>query len=491
MGADLSRIIGKLAFPDHPRNVYARYGVAIVLPIISILIAESLFTVSRAPFFPLFTASVLFVAGYGGWKPGLVTTALSVVANLLLLPPRFSLAVADPENALRLAVFAVTGVGISAFIGTIAALQQKLDIQREWYRVTLRSIGDAVIATDSSGNIVFMNAIAEDATGWPFSEARGKSLEAVFRILNEHTRAVVENPVRKVFESGRIVGLANHTVLVRRDGTEIPIDDSAAPIRDFRGNIDGAVLVFRDISEQRKSEAALLQAEKLVSVGRLASTIAHEINNPLAAISNLLFLIRTTKNWEEVERYASSAERELSRASAITKQTLSFAKRNLRPADVRVEELVDEVIDRYSVRLQGNTISVQKRCAPKVSVFATESEVRQVLSNLIGNAMDALAFGGALHIRIRETTWEGKRMARIVIADNGHGIPAQYMDRVFGAFFTTKQDVGTGLGLWVSKQILERHDGTIHIRSREGRGTVVVTNWPRAASEQVAQATTP
>lgn len=491
MGADFSRIIGKLAFPDRPRNVYARYAVAIFLPLLSILIANFVFTVARAPFFPLFTISVLVAAGYGGWQPGIVATAMSVLVNWLLVAPRFSLAVTDPENVLRIAVFATGGIGVSGLVGTIAALQQKLEIQRERYYVTLKSIGDAVIATDANGNVTFMNAVAEEVTGWPLSAARGEPLEEVFRIVNENTRSVVENPVRKVFESGRIVGLANHTVLVRRDGTEIPIDDSAAPIRDFRGKIDGAVLVFRDISQQRKSDAALLQAEKLASVGRLASTIAHEINNPLAAISNLLFLIKITKNWEQVERYASIAERELNRASEVTKQTLSFARRDLKPATVRLEELVDEIVALYSNKIEGNNIFVAKKCASDVSAFATKSEVRQVLSNLIGNAVDALPVGGVLHIRIKDTCWDGRRLARVVIADNGHGIPAKYRERVFDPFFTTKEDVGTGLGLWISKQILDRHDATIRIRSRENCGTVVVTCWPTGAPEEVTYATAP
>ena len=435
MPVNISRTLAKLVFPDKPRGLISRYGVAIALPVLSIFISNSVFTLSRAPFFPLFTLCVMFAAVFGGWGAGIVATLVSIFVNVVALPPKFSLVVTTPDDVLRLIVFGVGGLLVSLFVATIGSVQQKLEVEREQLRVTLASIGDAVMATDTSGQITFMNAVAEQATGWVAEEALGLPLEDVLRIVNESTRMTVDNPVRKVFESGRIVGLANHTLLIRRDGTEIPIDDSAAPILDARGKIQGAVLVFRDITQQKQSDAALLHAEKLASVGRLAATIAHEINNPLESISNLLYLIKATRDWTEVEQYATSAEHQLSRAAEVTKQTLSFARREDRYEQVIIGGLVDGVLALYSNKIQGKHVSVLKRCMNDASVLATKSEVRQVLGNLIGNALDALPQGGTLHLRVRQTQCAGRPVTRIVVADNGHGIPfgspAESLRRVF------------------------------------------------------------
>ena len=171
------------------------------------------------------------------------------------------------------------------------AEQALLASEHRW-ATTLRSIGDAVISTDSDGNIDFMNEVAQNLTGWALEEAKGKDLTVVFDIVQEVTRIRPESPVAKVIRLGQIVGLANHTVLIHRDGNEIPIEDSAAPIRDSQGQMEGVVLVFHDCLEQRKVEAALRSSERLATTGRLAATIAHEIHNPLDAVGNLLFLIR-------------------------------------------------------------------------------------------------------------------------------------------------------------------------------------------------------
>jgi PAS domain S-box-containing protein len=203
--------------------------------------------------------------------------------------------------------FVIAGASISFVAGSFGALNRRVAIERRRLEVTLSCIGDAVISTDLNGRVLFLNPTAEKATGWTSAEARGRDAEEVFRIVNQKTRVIVENPIRRALELGEDVSLAMHTVLSRRDGTEIPVGDRAAPIRDAHGQMIGAVMVFRDISVKIEHETTWLQTQRLASVGRLAATIAHELNNPLQATSNLLFLITLGGDSVALQAYAGEA----------------------------------------------------------------------------------------------------------------------------------------------------------------------------------------
>ena len=229
---DVPQLLGRLVVNATLRPAYQRYGLALVLPLLAMLITATLTRFEHTPFFPMFTVAVLLSSLFGGMTPGLVTVAESVLINLLATPPVWSLRVASQDDAIRIALFACAGCVVAAFVGATGELQQQLEQARSRLSTTLRSIGDAVIATDAQGKVTFMNSVAEQATGWRLEEATGCALETIFKIVNESTRLPAENPIRNVLERGIVMGLANHTVLLRRDGTEIPIDDSAAPIRD-------------------------------------------------------------------------------------------------------------------------------------------------------------------------------------------------------------------------------------------------------------------
>jgi len=341
--------------------------------------------------------------------------------------------------------------------------------REQWLNTTLRSIGDAVIACDVNGDVEFMNPIAEQLTGWTETEGKGKSLHQIFPIFNEETRASVENPVDKVRRLGTVVGLANHTFLIAKDGTEVCIDDSGAPIRDSSGEMLGIVLVFRDITERRLSEGALMRAEKLAAAGRLAASVAHEVNNPLEGLTNLVYIARRSNELDDIRHLLSQAENELGRIAHITRQSLGFYRETSTPAFFKPADIIREVTDFYASRAATLGVSFIVSAKTDREVLGSAGELRQILSNLLANSLDACASGAI--IRIEATSAVDPRDlsrpgVRITVADTGLGIPAKHLDNIFEPFFTTKKDTGTGLGLWVSRELVQKHGGSLRVRSR-------------------------
>lgn len=240
------------------------------------------------------------------------------------------------------------------------------------------------------------------------------------------------------------------------------------PVYGHDGEIQGITAASQEITQQKKAEKALIQAEKLAAVGRLAASIAHEINNPLEAITNLLFLARSTDNSEQLRAFLDNADAELRRVSAITAQTLRFHRQSTSPQQVDTTALVSEILNVYQGRLRNSLTRVFTRLGAQRPVKCFDGEIRQVLANLIANALDAMnSEPRQLTIRTREAThWAtAQRGVVFTVADNGSGIPKSATNRLFEAFYTTKGTIGTGLGLWVSKEIISRHHGSIHFRS--------------------------
>jgi PAS domain S-box-containing protein len=613
-----------------------------------------------------------------------------------------------------------------------AAAVQKLRASEARASRVLQSIGDAVIVTDADSRVLRMNPVAERLTGWTQQEASGKPLPEVFHIVNETTRAPVEDPVNKVRTRGAVVGLANHTTLLARDGREFAIDDSGAPILDDEGRLTGLVLVFRDIgdkraaerererlaarlgqllavtsdaivaidrnwvitylnpralelysagrtvvgrnvweiypdavyqgspwiehcsramnegipgafeeyypeplnawlrievyptsdgivtfsrditreradrealrqrteeaerqraeietvyrtapiglalfdtkdfrylrlndrqaeffglrpeqivgrtltemapieglrelfeqvlrgkpvinfpleghlvthptehrywtvsyfpvfaadgsvqaitaaslevTQQKKTETALLQSEKLAVVGRLAASIAHEINNPLESVTNLLYLAQSTSDPAEIRGYIRTADRELRRVSVISNQTLRFYKQATSPQEITCDELIKSVVSMYQGRILNSGIRIEPRRRAATMVRCFEGEIRQVLTNLVSNAIDAMKpAGGRLCLRTRTATdWKtGQKGVVFTVADTGTGMSPATLSRIFEPFYTTKDIGGTGLGLWISREIVQRHGGRLGVRSTQtaGRSGTVFT----------------
>ena len=263
--------------------------------------------------------------------------------------------------------------------------------------------------------------------------------------------------------------------LLRPDGKEIFFDFVLSPVRDEHGKVVLLVPEARDITDLKRAEAALLQSEKLAAVGRLASSIAHEINNPLESVTNLLYLARGYRDLpEEIRDYLDTAERELRRVAVITNQTLSFNKQATDPTPTICHELMDNVLSIYQGRLVNSKVKVEERKRATKPVLCSEGEIRQVISNLVGNAIDAMhPTGGRLLIRSREAThWPSERKGLILtVADTGSGISPSVIKKIFEPFFTTKGIGGTGLGLWVSCEIVNRHHGSLRVRSSRKKGS--------------------
>jgi PAS domain S-box-containing protein len=370
--------------------------------------------------------------------------------------------------------------------------QAELAAEKEQLSVTLRSIGDGVITTDTSGRIILLNKVAETLTGWSNEEAVGRPLEEVFHIINEQTKAVCENPVKKVLHSGQIVGLANHTALVTKNGRKIRIADSGAPILDVQSKIIGVVLVFRDVTEQIKAEKELLKMKKLESVGVLAGGIAHDFNNILASIlGNINLSLFDESLQERTKNPLSEAEKASLRAKDLTQQLLTFSKGG---DPVKQTASLDKVIqDSANFVLHGDKVACQYNIPEDLwLVDVDKGQISQVIQNIVLNASHAMPEGGIIAISCenlssvdKKTMARGKRdkFIKISIQDNGIGIPQKLIDKIFDPYFSTKQE-GSGLGLAICQSIISKHNGDIFVESSPGEGTTLTIYLPASDKPQ-------
>jgi signal transduction histidine kinase len=250
------------------------------------------------------------------------------------------------------------------------------------------------------------------------------------------------------------------------------------PKREPDGSISGVIVLGVDVTDARRSEQLLFQSEKLNAVGRLASSIAHEINNPLESVMNLIYLAQSAAVHPEAKEYLTTAEIELRRVSVIANQTLRFHRQSTNPTPVTAASLIDATLPLYQGRLSNAHVKVERRDRAMQPVTCLDGEIRQVLSNLVANAIDAMSQNERrLIIRSRESSdWRtGRRGVTVTVADTGSGMSTDTLARIFEPFFTTKGNKGTGLGLWISREIIDRHHGSLKVKSRQaacGSGTV-------------------
>ncbi len=259
-------------------------------------------------------------------------------------------------------------------------------------------------------------------------------------------------------------------------GREVITSVNGMPVRDASGKVVMAVITVTDITAKKQAEQALIRSEKLASVGRMAATIAHEINNPLEAVMNALFIAKGAEA-EASRQYLDIAEGELQRIAHITRQSLGFYRESNAPAVLSVNAVLDSAIDLLKSKVKAKLATVERQWHEEIQITGVGGELRQVFSNLVANSLDAIEDNGTIKLRISRSAFSsnGRPYVRVTVADDGKGISADALPHLFEPFFTTKGAVGTGLGLWVSKQIIDNHGGTIRVRSStEGirRGTV-------------------
>ena len=434
-----------------------------------------------------------------GWKELYlfgVLVQLAMLSCMFLMPAQMHIPIFKAVAPPVLAIYPV----LTMIVGLILKRQEdrrtaehELAAERERLAVTLRSIGDGVITTDVAGNVVMLNTVAEKLTGWTQEEARGLPLTEIFHIINEVTRAVSENPVTKVITSGRIVGLANHTALISKDGTERSIADSGAPITDAENAIIGVVLVFRDVTRQIKTEKELLKIKKLESIGILAGGIAHDFNNILTAILGNINLALFSPNLnEDTRRILSEAEKASIRAKNLARQLLTFAKGGDPVKEISSLETV--IKDSADFVLHGDKVACRYDIPENLwPVDIDKGQVGQVIQNIVLNASHAMSEGGTITISCKNISSIEEsescnnsphhfllppgRFAEICIQDKGVGIPANAVDKIFDPYFTTKKE-GSGLGLTITHSIISNHGGYISVESSPGVGTTFAIYLP-------------
>lgn len=350
---------------------------------------------------------------------------------------------------------------------------------------------------DRRSRFVRVNHVFADMTGIPLSRHLGRTLPEV---LPQTTAQALQSAVSTVFASQgpvRNLEISGPGEQRKKPWTWLV---SAYPVHTSPTQIRWTGVIVLDTSERKRNEEALRRTEKLAAAGRLAASIAHEINNPLEAITNLLFLLRNYCKLDEAAlNYVQLAEHEARRIAEITQQTLRFYRQSTLPARTNLADLLDSVLSLYQVRLHNLGIKVQREYDPQTDLYCFAGEIRQVIANMVGNAIDATSGGGRLIIRARRSrNWKNPHQAgvRFTIADTGSGFDREVREHIFEAFFTTKEVIGTGLGLWVSHEIILKHHGLVHVCSRTASsgkpsGTVFQLFFPDdqdfAATVQQAQ----
>lgn len=277
-----------------------------------------------------------------------------------------------------------------------------------------------------------------------------------------------EQWIEHVFQSGETVHdreIAGE--MPGRPGEQRVWRDTFYPIHNSTGEVQWVGVIVTEVTERMRSEEALRRSEKLAAAGRLAASIAHEINNPLESVTNLLYLLGMDQSLSpESQGYVELAQQELGRVSEITQQTLRFYRQSSLPSDTRVADVLRSVLVLHQGKLHAASIRVEREVDDAVTLFGYTGEIRQLLANLVGNAVDAMPAGGALYLRVRTGLRLGERGVWITVGDTGTGMPESVKRRIFEPFFTTKEATGTGLGLWVSTEIIGKHRGIVQVRSR-------------------------
>ena len=355
------------------------------------------------------------------------------------------------------------------------AAERALRASEARFHRLVESMPLGLLIGDNSGKVIYSNAAIERLLGYASSDvvAGLVSLADLCPTLGNLQQHLTTHP-KTSSHASHITAEPFQGVCITASGQNIDVLIGIAVLNPEATEAEQQLAAFiADLSLQKKSEEVLRRTEKLAVAGRLAASIAHEINNPLEAITNCLYLVEQSPLPEETRSYLELAQKELNRVAQITVQTLRFYRRSSRPTMTDVRELISTVLTLLESRVRRQNIEVIRDLRPIPLVMAHDGEIRQVLANLIGNAIDALGQGGRIVLRKTPShDWRtGRPGIRITVADTGSGMSPETLRRIFEPFFSTKGITGTGLGLWVSQEIIERHHGRVSVRSRQALPT--------------------
>jgi PAS domain S-box-containing protein len=368
--------------------------------------------------------------------------------------------------------------------------ERQLQENRDQLETLLRSMGDAVIATDANGLITFMNPVAEALTGWQQTEAMGKSVIEVLPLIDEVTQLPAEHPVAKVLQNHQTVYLKDYIALVSRSGTSVPIGDSASPLRRATGEVSGVVLVFWDMSDRRQAELLTQALEKEKELNRLKSqfvtTVSHEFRNPLAAVFIATELLEKAQNLPESKRntYLQRIKSSVRSMNELMEDVLILGQAEAdrlvcHPAQLDLEQFCRNLVDEFSM-LKEKEISITfSSTANNKLVSMDERILRYILTNLLSNAIKYSPANSTVQFRLTINT--EARTAAFQIQDQGIGIPETDQPYLFDSFFRASNVdsiQGTGLGLAIVKRCVDAHRGQISVSSQVGVGTTVVVVLP-------------
>lgn len=476
--------------PSDDRSAGRRYASAVVLTALATLLRLRLdpWLGDTVPFTLTF-AAIATAAWYGGLGPGLLAMTLNaVVVVYFFLAPRLSFAATGQQLA-GVFTYLITGLIVVLLAEQNRRRQLRAEAEaraaarrREWLRVILSSLGDAVIAADTSGRVTLLNPVAESLTGWPEAEAIGKPVDEVLSLRHETTRLPAENPLWRVLTEGRAVSLAEHTILTSRDGVERPIDDSTAPIREH-GAVVGAVLVCRDVSAARRAALALADSEERLrralalaeeasrAKDRFLAMLSHELRTPLSPVLLTLdeMLIdpdATLDRRESIMRIRRGVELEVRLIDDLLDVSrVVHGKLQYRFETTDLHALIDRVLDICREDLVAKRIDLSLTLAATAHhVRADPARLQQVLWNLVKNAVKFTPAGGAAQIR----TYHDLDSSRLVVevSDTGIGIDPAVLPRVFNAFEQAEEAAdgrygGLGLGMAISRAIVVAHGGSL------------------------------
>ncbi len=473
--------------------------------------------------FDTFFLAVLVAAWFGGLWAGILSTVVSALASVYFFAePGRSMLIHNRHDQLSLLIFIAVGLCVALLAHSQNLALDRAEraenaerVERRRFETTLSSIGDAVLATDAAGCVTFANKVALALVCGSEADVLGTHIEDVFRIINEFTREKVESPVVRVLRQGTVVGLANHTLLIARDGTEVPIDDSAAPIRGSAGEMVGVVLVFRDITERRAAEALRerqhkLEAEQALrekeaelarvarasAVGELGASIAHEVNQPLAGVATnadaaLRWLSREPPRLGEATESLRLIARDAERAGAVVRRVRELLRKKESGANepLDLNATIQEVLALARGHLEKDGVAVRTELAAGLPpVRGDYVALQQVIFNLLMNSSEAMAQVADGPRELVVCSRHSGPQVEVAVRDSGPGVDPASMGRMFKAFFTTKPG-GMGMGLSICRSIIEAHGGRIAAESNDGPGLTVRFHLPATVEGTEAAST--